>query len=252
MELRLCSGRSPNPPSAALSSTILRIVWPGASSAPRSQASKNWTGERDRIDVAQRRARWRSYQDRIETEGLVFIGTRHRDPTARDLIEQILPHQKHLLRKAPVARRRNDLRCNCSNHRRVNLRRTGEPFLKFSSHAWIQLQSCIVISICEIDLEKMRASTLQKNNTDSACARYALLENCSNLRCMCLRQTGEPFLKFSSHAWIQLRSCIAISVVRDRFRKKASELIPKKQESFSVCARYALFQLQSCIATSLA
>src|SRR6266568_4418421 len=42
---------------------------------PRSSASKKSVvaGERDRPDVARRRAQWRTYQDRIEPERLVFI-----------------------------------------------------------------------------------------------------------------------------------------------------------------------------------
>ena len=42
---------------------------------PRSSASKKSVvaGERDRPDVARRRAQWTKYQDRIEPERLVFI-----------------------------------------------------------------------------------------------------------------------------------------------------------------------------------
>src|SRR5215203_4885966 len=42
---------------------------------PRSSASKKSVvaGERDRPDVARRRAQWTKYQDRVEPERLVFI-----------------------------------------------------------------------------------------------------------------------------------------------------------------------------------
>src|ERR1700751_4761280 len=42
---------------------------------PRSSASKKSVaaGERDRPDVARRRAQWTKYQDRVEAERLVFI-----------------------------------------------------------------------------------------------------------------------------------------------------------------------------------
>ncbi len=42
---------------------------------PRSSASKKSVvaGERDRSDVARRRAQWAKYQDRVEPERLVFI-----------------------------------------------------------------------------------------------------------------------------------------------------------------------------------
>jgi len=47
----------------------------GSSSMPRSSASKKSVvaGERDRPDVARRRAQWVKYQDRVEPERLVFI-----------------------------------------------------------------------------------------------------------------------------------------------------------------------------------
>src|SRR6185437_12776706 len=47
----------------------------GSSSMLRSSASKKSVvaGERDRPDVARRRARWIKYQDRVEPERLVFI-----------------------------------------------------------------------------------------------------------------------------------------------------------------------------------
>src|SRR5208282_3203967 len=47
----------------------------GSSSMPRSSASKKSVvaGERDRPDVARRRAQWTKYQDRIAPERLVFI-----------------------------------------------------------------------------------------------------------------------------------------------------------------------------------
>ena len=42
---------------------------------PRSSASKKSVvaGERDRPEVARRRAQWTKYQDRVEVERLVFI-----------------------------------------------------------------------------------------------------------------------------------------------------------------------------------
>src|SRR5262249_61185608 len=62
----------PNSPSVASRSTIARF---GSSSTPRSLASKKSlvAGERDRPDVARRRAQWTKYQDRIDPERLVFI-----------------------------------------------------------------------------------------------------------------------------------------------------------------------------------
>src|SRR5438067_2656935 len=47
----------------------------GSSFTPRSSASKKSVvaGERDRPDVARRRAQWVKYQDRVEPERLVFI-----------------------------------------------------------------------------------------------------------------------------------------------------------------------------------
>src|SRR5262249_8326454 len=62
----------PSSPSGASRSTIARF---GSSSTPRSLASKKSlvAGERDRPDVARRRAQWTKYQDRIDPERLVFI-----------------------------------------------------------------------------------------------------------------------------------------------------------------------------------
>jgi hypothetical protein len=50
-----------------------RSVW--GLSTPRSSASKKSVvaGERDRPDVAKRRAQWIKYQNRVEPERLVFI-----------------------------------------------------------------------------------------------------------------------------------------------------------------------------------
>ena len=67
-----CAGSWPSSPSAASRSTTARS---GSSSTPRSSASKKSVvaGERDRPDVARRRAQWTKYQGRIEPERLVFI-----------------------------------------------------------------------------------------------------------------------------------------------------------------------------------
>src|SRR5664279_4430222 len=59
---------------------LLRARWAttarcGSSAIPRNSASKKSVvaGERDRPDVARRRAQWTKYQDRVEPERLVFI-----------------------------------------------------------------------------------------------------------------------------------------------------------------------------------
>src|SRR5215475_7296931 len=59
----LCADLWPSSPSGASRSTIARF---GSSSTPRSLASKKSlvAGERDRPDVARRRAQWTKYQDR--------------------------------------------------------------------------------------------------------------------------------------------------------------------------------------------
>src|SRR6185312_13743639 len=68
----LCAAWSSNLPSVDLRSITVRC---GSSSMLRSSASKKSVvaGERDRPDVARRRARWIKYQDRVEPERLVFI-----------------------------------------------------------------------------------------------------------------------------------------------------------------------------------
>src|SRR5258708_26650541 len=67
-----CAVWWPNSPRAVLRSIIAR--W-GSSSMPQSSASKKSVvaGERDRPDVARRRAQWTKYQDRLAPERLVFI-----------------------------------------------------------------------------------------------------------------------------------------------------------------------------------
>ena len=67
-----CAGWWSSSPSAALRSITARC---GSSYTPRSSASKKSVvaGERDRPDVARRRAQWTKYQGRIEPERLVFI-----------------------------------------------------------------------------------------------------------------------------------------------------------------------------------
>src|SRR5215472_518476 len=66
------AGSWPNSPSVDLRSIIARS---GSSSMPRSSASKKSlvAGERDRPDVARRRAQWTKYQGRVEPQRLVFI-----------------------------------------------------------------------------------------------------------------------------------------------------------------------------------
>jgi transposase len=68
----LCVGWWWSSPSAVSRSIIARS---GISFIPRSSASKKSlvAGERDRPDVARRRAQWTKYQDRVEPERLVFI-----------------------------------------------------------------------------------------------------------------------------------------------------------------------------------
>ena len=72
METSPCAGWWPNSPGAGSRSIIARS---GSSSMLRSSASKKSlvAGERDRPDVARRRAQWTKYQDRIEPQRLVFI-----------------------------------------------------------------------------------------------------------------------------------------------------------------------------------
>src|SRR5207244_7394669 len=67
-----CAGSSPNAPDVGRR----WITWvSGTSAMPGSCASKKSVvaGERDRPDVARRRAQWTKYQNRIEPERLVFI-----------------------------------------------------------------------------------------------------------------------------------------------------------------------------------
>jgi hypothetical protein len=71
-----------------------------------------------RADIAPRRVRWRSYQDRIEPEGLVFIETQHRDQMARKSDRADFATS---LRETPVADRQNDPHRNCSYPRRMQL-----------------------------------------------------------------------------------------------------------------------------------
>src|SRR5450631_2340553 len=67
-----CAGWRLNLPSAASRSTTDRC---GTSFTPRSSASKKTViaSERDRPDIARRRAQWMEHQCRIEPERLVFI-----------------------------------------------------------------------------------------------------------------------------------------------------------------------------------
>src|SRR4051795_3551491 len=72
---------------------------------PRSSASKKSVvaGERDRPDVARRRARWTKYQRRVEAERLVFIDeTWTRADMAR--LRGWAPRGRRLHAKAPHGR----------------------------------------------------------------------------------------------------------------------------------------------------
>jgi hypothetical protein len=71
-ESLLCAGWWLNLPSAASRLIIDRC---GISFTPRSLASKKTViaSERDRPDIARRRAQWTEHQSRIEPERLVFL-----------------------------------------------------------------------------------------------------------------------------------------------------------------------------------
>src|SRR5438876_12241925 len=72
---------------------------------PRSSASKKSVvaGERDRHDVARRRAQWTKYQDRIEPERLVFIDETWTKTTKAPL-RRCAPCGARLITKVPHRR----------------------------------------------------------------------------------------------------------------------------------------------------